>query len=156
MISDYYHDQKNTDSSLAYLRSATILNDSLGSINKKRLQEFQVAAFNQQLALQQQEQERIEKEGNLKTIAIISLIAVFSIIGLLLYRNNRQKQKANHTLQGKNSEIAQAFNELKATQKQLIQSEKMASLGELTAGIAHEIQNPLNFVNNFRDRKSVV
>jgi signal transduction histidine kinase len=50
------------------------------------------------------------------------------------------KQKAEETL-----------NELQATQKQLIQSEKMASLGELTAGIAHEIQNPLNFVNNFSE-----
>ncbi len=50
------------------------------------------------------------------------------------------KAKVDHTL-----------SELQATQKQLIQSEKMASLGELTAGIAHEIQNPLNFVNNFSD-----
>ena len=151
MISDYYHDQNNTDSSFAYLRMATLLNDSVGSIEKKRLQEFQVAAFNQQLDLQQQEQKRIEKEGNLKTIAIIALIAVFSTIGFLLYRNNRQKQKANLTLQEKNSEIERTLNELKATQKQLIQSEKMASLGELTAGIAHEIQNPLNFVNNFSE-----
>lgn len=48
-------------------------------------------------------------------------------------------------------EIEKAYEDLKATQSQLIQSEKMASLGELTAGIAHEIQNPLNFVNNFSE-----
>jgi len=48
-------------------------------------------------------------------------------------------------------ELSKSLNDLKATQQQLIQSEKMASLGELTAGIAHEIQNPLNFVNNFSE-----
>jgi two-component system, NtrC family, sensor kinase len=55
----------------------------------------------------------------------------------------RQKEELEHTL-----------DELRATQAQLIQSEKMASLGELTAGIAHEIQNPLNFVNNFSEVSS--
>jgi signal transduction histidine kinase len=61
-------------------------------------------------------------------------------------RENAQKKELEQA-----KEIKKAYAELKATQSQLIQSEKMASLGELTAGIAHEIQNPLNFVNNFSE-----
>ena len=56
-----------------------------------------------------------------------------------------------HELQEKNVELTKTMDNLKSTQTQLIQSEKMASLGQLTAGIAHEIQNPLNFVNNFSE-----
>jgi signal transduction histidine kinase/ligand-binding sensor domain-containing protein len=64
-------------------------------------------------------------------------------------KRERERMRDRELEQAK--EIEKAYNDLKATQSQLIQSEKMASLGELTAGIAHEIQNPLNFVNNFSE-----
>jgi signal transduction histidine kinase len=62
----------------------------------------------------------------------------------------RVKERTNEILQQKET-VQNALTELRASQLQLIQKEKMASLGELTAGIAHEIQNPLNFVNNFAE-----
>jgi signal transduction histidine kinase len=75
-----------------------------------------------------------------------------------MWRNSRQREKAYVLLQKQKDETdkqkakaEQTLEELKSTQAQLVQREKMASLGELTAGIAHEIQNPLNFVNNFSE-----
>ena len=62
-----------------------------------------------------------------------------------------QKVQLEKEVEERTTELKQSLKDLKATQSQLVQQEKMASLGELTAGIAHEIQNPLNFVNNFSE-----
>lgn len=90
--------------------------------------------------------EKLKREAQLKNTRnfLLGILGLFVVIAGFLYWNNRQKQKANNI-------IEKAYQQLKSTQAQLIQSEKMASLGELTAGIAHEIQNPLNFVNNFSE-----
>jgi len=88
-------------------------------------------------------------------LAVIMLLFGFIIYFVLTYRH---KQRDFQLLQIQKNEIdnqkhllEKTLEELKAAQAQLIQSAKMASLGELTAGIAHEIQNPLNFVNNFSE-----
>jgi len=86
---------------------------------------------------------------------IYGLLIVAGVFGFDRYQRRRiveiERQKTQQRELAQAKEIEKAYTELKATQAQLIQSEKMASLGELTAGIAHEIQNPLNFVNNFSD-----
>ncbi|RZK10323.1 MAG: GHKL domain-containing protein, partial [Flavobacterium sp.] len=70
---------------------------------------------------------------------------------ILLEETIEELEQKRRAIEETNSALTKSLEELKAAQAQLVQSEKMASLGELTAGIAHEIQNPLNFVNNFSE-----
>ena len=112
--------------------------------------EAQIKLLTKDQQLRDQEVRR-QQQFVLVLIGCIALLVVFS---LLLTRNNRAKLRANRQLNEQKEALQVTLNQLKTTQTQLIQAEKMASLGELTAGIAHEIQNPLNFVNNFSEVSS--
>ena len=153
LIADIYKENNRLDSAYKYLNLSVTLKDSLYNLDKIR--QFQTLTFNESIRRQQLKQQSMIAVQQYKTkikmfILIAGMVGVL-IFALVLFRNNTQKQKANHLLQIQKKEIETTLSELKNTQSKLIQSEKMASLGELTAGIAHEIQNPLNFVNNFSE-----
>ena len=147
---------KNDAEALRYYEIAVAAKDSLYS--QDRIKQLLSLTFEEKQQAQEIEAAKAEYRSTVRTYIFIGLLAVLGAIALVLYRNNRQKQRANALLQRQRDEIHEqrtkaenALTELRATQTQLIQKEKMASLGELTAGIAHEIQNPFNFVNNFSE-----
>ena len=139
-----YQLNNKIDSAYKYQGLALMANDSTHKEQIKNLSDFQNRSFDEQFQLQELEKDKIQIQSKITTYSLLAGLAVLFIVGFILYQNNRQKQKANVVLEN-------TLTKLKSTQAQLIQSEKLASLGELTAGIAHEIQNPLNFVNNFSE-----
>jgi len=144
LLSVAFKMQANTDSALFYLTLSKNLGDSLHRDITDKLTQFQNTNFEEQLQLEKEAQASAAAKNKIRTIAFIIGLGLLSVLAFVFYRNNKQKHKANLVLE-------KTLTDLKSTQTQLIQSEKMASLGELTAGIAHEIQNPLNFVNNFSE-----
>jgi two-component system, NtrC family, sensor kinase len=158
-LTDYYKEKQVFDSAFVYQQLSINAKDSLFGLQK--IMEFQNISFSEQMRQQEIKDAELSYRNKLSIYILFGAVATFLFIAIILWHNNRQKQKANTLLNKQKAEIEfqktkaeTAFEELQLTQAQLIQSEKMASLGELTAGIAHEIQNPLNFVNNFSEVNS--
>jgi two-component system, NtrC family, sensor kinase len=144
VLSNIYVFQNKYDSAYFYIELAKNLGDSLQNLEIDRLSKFQNMGFENQLRLLDFEKQQLLATDKNRLFALSSGLASLLIIAGILYYYNRKRRQTNRVLK-------KTLSDLKSTQAQLIQSEKLASLGELTAGIAHEIQNPLNFVNNFSE-----
>ena len=115
LLSVIYDNQQNKDSALSYLKLANTIKDSLNNDERKKILAFQNVGFDEQIRLKELEEEKIQSQTKNRTYAMLSGIAVFMLIAFLLYRNNRNRRKANELLQKQKEEIAEQKEHVEQT-----------------------------------------
>ena len=151
-----FYEKTDLKLSFDYYKTSILAKDKIFSTEKNN--QLQNVAILEEIRKQELLNSEIEHKASQKSALLLGLLGAFLVVMAVQYRNNKQKMKANKLLhdqkvaiESQKSQLEISLDKLKTTQKQLVEREKLASLGQLTAGIAHEIQNPLNFVNNFSE-----
>ncbi|GAA4039618.1 hypothetical protein GCM10022409_26670 [Hymenobacter glaciei] len=165
-LANHYDQRAQPALAARYYRAATALADTLeaaqgalhvANFEYEQVDQAQTARIARLRESQLQDAARARRQQTILWAVLGGAVLLLGLAGVLYFAFRRSERltrlvtNQKQDLQSQRDQLDASLTELRATQAQLIQKEKMASLGELTAGIAHEIQNPLNFVNNFSE-----
>lgn len=156
-LAEFYRNEKQYEKAFDYLEQYHEIHDSIFNIDNTR----KLAKIQNQLRLAQKQIEidqlnrQKEKDEDLQKLMALVIVALITF-AIIVFRFYRSEQKSKRDLKIANKKLEQTLQDLKNAEEQLIRSEKLASLGQLTASVAHELKNPLNFIINFSESSSEI
>ena len=156
LLTRLYQGRQQVDSAFRYQGLAMMAHDSL--FGPEKFRQLQLLSFSEQQRQLHQHEEQELQTARYQRVGLLAALAFILTIALLLGWANRRQRRANrllnqrnHLIEAQRNDLGEALAELRATQTQLVAAEKWSFLGEMAAGVAHELQNPLAFMQRFAD-----